>query len=660
MMSANKICSLKHGQLTIEFDDRLYSRIIAAFDDTPVILGDFTAGEYVSLNGKKEMDFTFESLRPADVADEIGWGVVYHLTGFNERLKKEVVITFYQKFPAMALYQVTYTNTGPQPVVVDYWVNNRVSIKANPDAGISDPFWAFLPESSEARADWVQPVAPGFAQENYLGMNNSDYGGGTPVADVWRKDAGVAVGHVELAPKLVSLPVAMPDARAATLKVKSVGKPVELKPGQQLTTYRTFVAVHQGDYFAALVNYRDFMLAQGIILPTYPAAAYESIWCAWGYERDFQLDEVLGTLPKVKELGLKWVVLDDGWMVEEGDWAPMPQKFPRGDADMKAFVDAIHAQGFKVALWWAPLAVDPQADLFEKHPDYLLLNEAGEKQAITWWDCYYLCPACPEVIEYSKALTQKFIGAWGFDGLKLDGQHLNAAPPCANPAHHHPSPEAAYEAVPTFFKAIYNTALAINPEAVIEFCPCGTSYAFHIMPYFNQSVASDPESSWQIRHKGKTLKALLGRDAAYFGDHVELSDGKNDFASGIGVGAIAGTKFTWPAGPEQLDETRETEFRHWLNIYEEKQLSRGNYLGELYDLGFDRPEAHAIAKDGKLYYAFYAAHFNGTLELRGLEDKRYAVYDYVNNQDFGVVLGPVGQLDAAFERYLLLEVLPVK
>jgi len=26
---------------------------------------------------------------------------------------------------------------------------------------------------------------------------------------------------------------------------------------------------------------------------------------------------------------------------------------------------------------------------------------------------------------------------WGFDGLKLDGQHMNGVPVCYNPAHHH-------------------------------------------------------------------------------------------------------------------------------------------------------------------------------------------------------------------------------
>src|SRR5258708_28633012 len=89
----------------------------------------------------------------------------------------------------------------------------------------------------------------------------------------------------------------------------------------------------------------------------------------------------------------------------------------------------------------------------------------------------------------------------------------------------------------------------MNPGAAIEICPCGTSYAFHNMPYMNQAVASDPESSWQVRHKGKTIKALMGPSAAYAGDHVELSDKGNDFASTIGIRAVVSPQFTWPRDP---------------------------------------------------------------------------------------------------------------
>jgi len=92
------------------------------------------------------------------------------------------------------------------------------------------------------------------------------------------------------------------------------------------------------------------------------------------------------------------------------------------------------------------------------------------------------------------------------------------------------------EALPDFFRAIYETAQAVKPGALVEFCPCGTAFSFFTMPHFNMSVASDPRSSFQVRSKAKTLKALMGDNVPFFGDHVEESDGGNDFASTVGVG----------------------------------------------------------------------------------------------------------------------------
>jgi alpha-galactosidase len=78
----------------------------------------------------------------------------------------------------------------------------------------------------------------------------------------------------------------------------------------------------------------------------------------------------------------------------------------------------------------------------------------------------------------------------------------------------------------------------------------------------------------------------------------------------------------------------------------------------LYDIGFDRPEAHAISRDGKMYYAFYAKSYRGEVELRGLGKKRYRVSDYVNQLDYGLVKGPAAKIKVRFDKYLLIEAVP--
>jgi alpha-galactosidase len=447
---------------------------------------------------------------------------------------------------------------------------------------------------------------------------------------------------------------------------------VLLAPGETLTLPTAFVMVHEGDHFRPLDSYRRLMAERGLAAPAIPEASYAPIWCAWGYERDFTTQQIVATLPKAKSLGLEWAVLDDGWQTSEGDWKVDRRKFPRGDADMKAFADRIKAAGMKPRLWLSPLAADPGTDLLRDHPDMLLLDRDGAAQNISWWNSFTLCPAYPPVVDFFRGQVRRILADWGFEGLKLDGQHLNGVAPCYNPAHHHARPEESYEKLQDFWKALYDEAMAINSQAVIEICPCGDSFAFHNIPAMNNTPASDPESSWQVRSKGKTFKALMGPSAPFSGDHVELSDHHDDFASSYGVGAILSTKFTWPKDTDHptdklppggfvLTPAREALWRQWIALYRERMLPKGDYLGHLYDIGFDKPEAHAIAKDGRLHYAFFAKRWDAPVSLRGLDPgRRYRLADAFTGHSLGTAEGPVATLPARFTHALLVEATPIE
>jgi alpha-galactosidase len=652
---------IQSSVLRIEFDHNLHSRVVALFGPRPKLLTPFSASETATSVDRTCKDFALSASRREQVSDTFGAGERLTLTGKCGDLRKSVAVTIYADFPSLAVFDVEYTNDSPTQLKIHGWSNNQYLLSAVPPAR-GPAFWSYQSGSYEKRPNWVLPLRAGFRQENYLGMNASDYGGGTPIVDVWRKDAGLAVGHVEPGPRLISLPVAMLDANHARVAVRSTRERT-LEPGESFHTLRTFVSVHQGDYFHTLTEYRRLMVRQGFQMASAPDSAFGPIWCAWGYGRSVQLKQVFDTLPTVKKMGFSWVTLDDGWQNNYGDWAVDPKKFPHGDADMKAFVDRIHEEGFKAQLWWSPLSAVPDSQLLKDHPDFTLLNRDGSKRKISWWNSFYLCPADRGVVEYHKALVRKILGEWGFDGLKLDGQHMNAVPPCYNPAHHHQRPEDSVEALPDFFREIYETARSVKPDALVEFCPCGTAYSFFTMPHFNMSVASDPESSFQIRSKGKTLKALMGDNVPYFGDHVELSDGAIDFASTVGVGGVVGTQFVLPNlvkkhSKSDLTPQRQKIFEQWLHIYKDKMLSRGEYLGDLYDIGFDRPEAHVIRKGQGIYYAFFARHWSGPIQLRGLQDRTYHLVDYVNNKDLGSVHGPQATISAAFNQHLLLEARP--
>ncbi len=656
--------NIKTGGLSIEVNDQM--KTLVSNDSTAdKMVGGFQNSEFLISNEDTLNDFKLKNSTSEDLNDFAGTGKSFRYTGDapSGEVSKILTINIYNDFPGWAFYKVQYVNTGAKDLLVKKWVNHSYEVTGKND---SPDFWSFQASSTEARKSWLLPVNPGFYQRNYLGMNDPDYGGGIPVLDIWHKDGGIAIGHTDLKPQMVAMPLKVDSSsRNAQIAIEYEYDVFDtIHPGDTLNTLETFVTVHKSDCFNTLKQYAAFMAKKGIIMPASEPLAFEPMWCAWGYMRKFTVAEVLGTLPKVKALGFKWVTIDDGYQHAEGDWLPNPVTFPGGEAQMKALVDTIHSMGFKAQLWWAPLAVDPGTKLLAEHPDIISKNADGSPQIISWWDSYYMSPAYQPTLEHTKQMVDLFMGKWGFDGLKLDGQHLNASPKDYNPEHKLNNPADAPESVPAVFKLIYETAHQIKPDALVQLCPCGDAFSFYNMPYTNQFVASDPVGSIQVRSKGWTFKAFAP-NTAYFGDHVELSDNENDFASTIGVGGVPGTKFTWPKdnpyvteGHFVLTPEKESEWRKWIQIYKAHMLSKGEYLGGLYDIGYDIPETHVIRKSDTLFYAFYADNFKGKLNLKGLSDKSYKVVDYVNNNNLGTLEKGKNSIDAVFTKYLLIMAYP--
>ncbi|MGB3747817.1 MAG: glycoside hydrolase family 36 protein [Rhodanobacter sp.] len=647
--------------LAIAFDRRLHTRLLVRGEP----LTPWQPSESLRLADGAVEDFAIIGHRELPVADaRHGSGHQAIVSGRSGHLEKEVALTFFDALPGFAVLQTRYRNLGDAPLQVAGWRNAAHELAEAPGG-----FWSFSGTTHTDRRDWVQPLRAGFDQRNTLAMDSSDYGGGTPVANIWRRDIGLAVGHVEPVVRPLDLPVRK-TVGGAHIAVESA-QASTLAPGQTLVTERTFLAVHTGDHFAPLLQYRQYMQAEGLEAPRAPESAFAPVWCAWGYGRDFTVKQILDTLPKARELGFGWVVMDDGWQTNEGDWRIDRRKFPRGDADMRDFTAKVRSQGMHPRLWIAPLAADPGSDVLHDHPDMLLLDQDGGFQKVTWWNALTQCPAYQPTVDFYVALVKKVIGDWGFEGIKFDGQHLNAVAPCYNPAHKHAHPGDSVEGLAKFWQAIHQAAHEANPQAVVELCPCGTAFDFHNLPATDQYPASDPTSSWQVRSKGKSMKALMGSRSSYAGDHVELSDRGDDFASTVGIGAIPSTKFTWPKDTEHPSEplppgglvltpAKEALWRKWVALYKQHMLPHGEYLGTLYDIGFDKPETHAIARDGAMYYAFYEDAFEGKVELRGLSAGRYKVRDLFNERALGEVAGGNASLRVAFKRFLLLQATPLE
>jgi alpha-galactosidase len=600
-------------------------------------------------------------------------------------IERTLVIEAYDDFPNIAMVSTTYKNVGTTDFHVDQvWMQqHRFNAKqADPKAQTYD-MWSFQGSSYDWGKDDVQKLTRVSAQPNVMGEAvKGGYGGGIPVVAFWTASVGEAIGHVETLPWTLSMPVKVERDGRVTASI-TIPVNAALKPGESYSSPRSFVAVYSGDFYEPLRMWSSVLQKEGWDIPKPSNEAYNVSWCGWGYEFNVTPAQMLGTVPKLKELGIKWATLDDRWFDTYGDWNPRADTFP-GDS-IKQMVDDFHKQGILAQLWWLPLGVEDGQGKYEshkyamskvvrEHPDWLILDKDGKHARMTR-DLAVLDPSLPEVQAFYKQLTEKFIRDWGFDGSKLD--NIYSVPACYNPAHHHKSPQESVKAMGEVYKTIFQTTRAIKPESVTQACPCGTPPSLAWLPFIDQAVTADPVGAVQVRRRIKMYKALLGPQSAVYGDHVELSamtstgggnwsEHGDDFASTLGVGGVPGTKFVWPdPGPKfkpvNLTSEKEDHWKKWIGLYNDKMLSKGEFR-DLYVYGYDVPEAYAIEKDGKMYYAFFTkenGEFSGEVELRGLKPGTYRVTDYAEGKDFGTVQGEAGKaptLKTEFKGHLLLEV----
>jgi len=233
------------------------------------------------------------------------------------------------------------------------------------------------------------------------------------------------------------------------------------------------VTVHAGDFYDPVVRYRALMGDLGV--PTvshFEPNDYAAAWCTWGYQRTFTVQDIPPKMSQMKAMGMKELILDDGWFDRFGDWNPTRKKFPRGDSDMKALIDKAHTEGLTFRLWWS-------RDRRTRGP-----RSTGDIPTGSFWPR----TGTGRRLVGIPTTSARLIGPWrrpcgpggtlrqavGGGQFQLDGTDLNHAPLCYNPAHHHTRPEESFEQWPELFRQIRATAMAIRPDFRIELCPVGS------------------------------------------------------------------------------------------------------------------------------------------------------------------------------------------
>lgn len=153
------------------------------------------------------------------------------------------------------------------------------------------------------------------------------------------------------------------------------------------------------------------------------------------------------------KLPIRYIQIDSGWYDYHGDWLPN-KKFPQG---MKAEADKIREAGFIPGLWFAPLIVEKESELFKAHPDYCLKNWGEEGPRVGDYEMYNLDISKKESQDILREIFRRATEDWGFEYLKLDAVTNSIGPY----KHHDPS----FNAVKSYRKML---------EVIRESTPEGT------------------------------------------------------------------------------------------------------------------------------------------------------------------------------------------
>ena len=107
------------------------------------------------------------------------------------------------------------------------------------------------------------------------------------------------------------------------------------------------------------------------------------------------------------------IVVDDGWQQAWGDWQPN-DKFPNG---LSGLATTLHAQGYEVGVWLAPLLVAESSAVAQAHPDWLVGGASynhPKHGAMRVLDVTQ-----PQAAAHLAQVISSIVG-WGYDLLKID------------------------------------------------------------------------------------------------------------------------------------------------------------------------------------------------------------------------------------------------
>ena len=405
--------------------------------------------------------------------------------------------------------EVTVCLTSPSPSVPPVF-----DIVFETSGAGADHTWTPLADGIEPNQIW--PTEWGHGKPRY----SSQLANGSPIAAVYR-DSGEntltlacseAFRRVEYAPSI----------GASSCRLTGRFR-FFTTPEPPLSVYSVTIRIdrRRKPWSDCVIASSDWILAKnGFVTCPVPEAAYDPVYSSWyAFWQDVRAPELEAEAALASALGMKTMILDDGWQKEQsrtyysatGDWQPVKGRFP----DMSAHVARVHQAGLKYLLWISLPFVGDESAAWDRFKDkflYLPFLDGGGMGVLD--------PRFPDVREYIITTCERAVRDWGFDGLKVDFVDwfmLDPDFPYAKISGD-PAEKEGFRgrdirslpvAVDTLMRELSRRVRAVRPQALIEFRQHYMGPA--IRQYGNMIRAMDcPADSDKIRRLVADLRLTSG------------------------------------------------------------------------------------------------------------------------------------------------------
>ncbi len=233
-----------------------------------------------------------------------------------------------------------------------------------------------------------------------------------------------------------------------------------------------------------------------------------------------------------ERLPFRTILLDEGWNVSRGWWEPHPERFP----DFRRLVDDIHAEGFKVVVWWNWAEIEAHAE-HTIDPSHLIGRGKRNRHGAVMRD--YSLGAVQD--EYLRPLFRKLFsseqGCYDLDGIKTDflADKVHAEMPVADPT---------WRGEERYFLKIYQLFYGLLKSHKADGIHIGCAGNYWLAPYIDVNRTYDIYGSNWREHENRARMLMAtsrGVPVAYdFHPVSEYMDQYFESAKRMGCGVQIG------------------------------------------------------------------------------------------------------------------------